>query len=324
MGKQWNQRQVRSRISMLTAVGILVLLLVSVKGDAAAMSQGGGPGTPIEQASQIDWKQVDQAMGKPGSLQPRGVHRFSFPRTDLSVTIRGIQLKAGFALGSHVEFLSIGRHSMMMGDLVLTEEEANPVILTLQQEGIEQTAIHNHLLFESPRVMYLHIAGQGDPIAIAKAVHMALRLSKTPFTPPAPSDVSQPLDLDTNQLDAILKTHGTITNGIYQVSIPRTETITIDGMEMPPAMGVATALNFQPTGKARAAITGDFVLVAREVNPVIRVLRENGIEIAAIHGHSLTDEPRLFYLHFWANDDALTLAHGLRAALDQTNSVQTP
>lgn len=169
--------------------------------------------------------------------------------------------------------------------------------------------------------MYLHIAGQGDPIAIAKTVHMALRLSKTPFTPPVPSGVSQPLDLDTNQLDAILKTHGTVTNGIYQVSFPRAETITVDGIEMPPAMGVATALNFQPTGKARAAITGDFVLVAREVNPVIRVLRENGIEITAIHSHSLTDEPRLFYLHFWANDDALTLAHGLRAALDQTNSV---
>lgn len=304
-------------VRLLALGSLMMMLLLSACGGVRA---DGSQATATPPASQIDWKQVDQAMGKPGTQLPGGVYKFSFPRTDLQVTLGGVVLKAGFALGSHVEFLPMGQQAMMMGDLVLTEDEVNGVMVKLQQEGIEQTALHNHLLGETPRVMYMHIGGQGDPVQLARSIHSALVLTKTPFTAPSTTGQPQPLDLDTKQLDSILHANGKATGGIYQYSIARAETITADGTTIPPAMGVATALNFQPTGNGKAAITGDFVLPAKEVNPVIRILEENGIEVTAVHNHMLTEAPRLFYLHFWANDDALKLAHGLRAALDKTNS----
>lgn len=210
---------------------------------------------------------------------------------------------------------------MVMGDLVLTEDEINPVISQLQQGGIQQTALHNHLLFETPRVMYLHIGGQGDPVQLARAIHAALLLTKTPLSTPAPGQPG-PIDLDTKQLDAILGYHGKANNGVYQYSIPRAETITEEGVTIPPAMGVATVINFQPTGGRNAAITGDFVLLAKEVPLVLRTLRKQGIDVTALHSHMLYDSPHLLYLHFWANANALKLARGLRATLDQTNSAK--
>ena len=307
----------RSLPVRLLALGSIMMLLLSACGGVRA---DGSQATATPPTSQIDWKQVDQAMGKPGTQLPGGVYKFSFPRTDLQVTLGGVVLKAGFALGSHVEFLPMGQKAMMMGDFVLTEDEVNGVMVKLQQEGIEQTALHNHLLGETPRVMYMHIGGQGDPVQLARSIHSALVLTKTPFTAPSTTGQPQPLDLDTKQLDSILHANGKAVGGIYQYSIARAETITADGTTIPPAMGVATALNFQPTGNGKAAINGDFVLLAQEVNQVIRILEENGIEVTAVHNHMLTEAPRLFYLHFWANDDALKLAHGLRAALDKTNS----
>jgi hypothetical protein len=261
-------------------------------------------------------------MGKAGALQPGDVFRISLPRSDLQVTLRGVTLKAGFALGSHVEFMAMGNGAMAMGDLVLTEDEVSPVMLKLQQGGIEITALHNHLLGESPHVMYMHIQGRGDPAKLAEAIHAALALSKTPFSAPPGGTPNESVDLDTKQLDQLIGRGGKANGGIYQYSIPRAEKITSEGMELPPAMGVATAINFQPTGGGQAASTGDFVLLASEVNPVARALRDNGIEVTALHSHSLTDEPRLFYMHFWAADDALKLARGLRAALDKTNSAK--
>src|SRR6266849_568199 len=307
-------------LGSLALGSIMMILMLSACGGARA---DGPQANATPSVSHIDWKPVDQAMGKPGTQLPGGVYRFSFPRTDLQVTLGGVVLKAGFALGSHVEFLPMGQHAMMMGDLVLTEDEVNGVMVKLQQEGIEQTALHNHLLGETPRVMYMHIDGQGDPVQLATSIHTALALTKTPFTAPATSGQPQPLDVDTKQLDSILHANGKATGGIYQYSIARAETITADGTTIPPAMGVATALNFQPTGNGKTAITGDFVLLAQEVNPVIGVLEENGIEVTAVHSHMLTESPRLFYLHFWANDDALKLAHGLRAALDKTASAKS-
>jgi hypothetical protein len=252
---------------------------------------------------------------------PGNVHRYSFPRTDLTVTAQGVPLKAGFALGGYAAFLPMGNGAMAMGDLVLTEDEINPVLSALQQGGIEQTALHNHLLFETPHVMYLHFEGQGDPVQLARRLHAALVLTKTPLTAPASSPTS-PLDLDTAQLDTILGYHGKANNGVYQYSIPRAETITDGSMVLPPATGVATAINFQPTGDGNAATTGDFTLIAKEVPLVLRTLREQGITITALHSHMLTDSPHLFYIHFWANAQATKLAHGLRAALDQTNSAK--
>jgi hypothetical protein len=170
----------------------------------------------------------------------------------------------------------------------------------------------------------MHIGAHGDPVKIARAIHDALALSKTPMTapPPAPAGGAQDIGLDTKQLDQLMGQSGKVNGGVYQFSVPRAEPVTDGGMEVPPSMGLATAINFQPTGGGKAAITGDFVLAASEVNPVIRALRENGIEVTALHSHMLTESPRLFFMHFWADDDALKLARGLRAALDKMNVVK--
>src|SRR5258706_6480153 len=187
-------------------------------------------------------------------------------------SVRGIPIKPALALGPHVEFLPARDGALVMGDLVLTEDEVNPVLLKLQQGGVEQTALHNHLLGETPRVMYLHLDAQGEPVRLAAAIHAALAVSGTPLGAPSSTPAPQDSGLDTTQLDRVLGAHGMVNGGVYQVSIPRGEMIRDQGVELPPAMGVATALNFQATGDGKAVITGDFVLLAREVNPVIRSL----------------------------------------------------
>ena len=268
-----------------------------------------------------EWKPVEDAMGRPGKLQPDGAFKFSMPRKDLKVTVKGTPIQAGFALGTWVAFGGTPAHAMAMGDLVLTEDEVGPVMLKLQQQGIQQTAVHNHLLHESPRVMYMHIAGHGDAVKTAKAIHDALALTGTPAAESgSATPAEQSLAIDTAQIDSILGHKGKVNGGIFQVSVPRTEKIMDEGMEVTPSMGTATSLNFQPTGKGHAAITGDFVLLPNEVNPVIRELRNHGIQVTALHSHMLNDQPHLFFMHFWANDDAIKLARGLRAALDQTKS----
>ncbi|MFN2497844.1 MAG: DUF1259 domain-containing protein, partial [Pyrinomonadaceae bacterium] len=230
-----------------------------------------------------------------------------------------VDLKPALALGSWVAFKKTGNMTMVMGDLVLTEDEVTPVLSKLQEGGIEQTALHNHVLRESPRVMYMHIHAMGDAVKIAKAIHDALARSKTPFTAAVSSAPVQDLGIDTKQLDKVMGQSGKVNGGVYQFAVARTENIMDHGMQVPPTMGLATAINFQPTGAGKAAITGDFVLLASEVNPVIKALRDNGIQVTALHSHMLEETPRLFFMHFWANDDARKLAHGLRAALDKMN-----
>jgi hypothetical protein len=268
------------------------------------------------------WKAVDDAMGRAGQDQPDGTHKFSMPRSDLNVTVDGVQVKAGLALGSWAAFRMMGNEAEVMGDLVLTEDEVAPVMQKLISSGIQITALHNHLLHASPQVMYMHIDGRGDAVKLASSIHEALSATKTPAPAPINIAASQDLGFDPKQIDAALGRSGKNNNGIYQVSVPRAEKITEDGMPIPNSMGVATALNFQPTGDGKAAITGDFVLLAREVNPVIKALRAGGISVTALHGHMLDEQPRLFFMHFWANDDAVKLAKSLRTALDQTNAAK--
>jgi len=272
-----------------------------------------------QQPAPSEWKPVEDALSRKGSTQPGDVFKFGMPRSDLKVTVAGTPIKAGLALGSWLAFKKVGDGAIVMGDLVLIESEVEPVMMKLQQEGIEQTALHNHLLNENPRVMYMHVAGHGDPGKLASALKDALALTKTPAAVPAAASAQQNLGIDVAQIDKTLGFQGKNNNGIYQFSIPRAEAIHDMDTEIPPSMGTATAINFQPTGNGRAAITGDFVLIGREVNPVIRALRDNGIQVTAVHSHMLTEEPRLFFMHFWANDDAAKLAQGLRAALDKMN-----
>jgi hypothetical protein len=279
---------------------------------AAQMHAQGKKSTPAVES----WNTVDSILGRKGAAQPGDVMRYGFPRTDLTVTAKGVQLKPAFALGTWVAFKRIPGAVMAMGDLVLTEDEVEPVMLALQKGGVDQTALHNHLLGESPRVMYMHIRAHGSASTIARTIRDALATTHTPLGPPSPPS-SQPVDLDTAALASALGYHGKTNGGVYQVTVPRSERVTENGMEIPPSMGVATAINFQPTGGGNAAITGDFVMTANEVNRVIRALQSNHIQPTALHSHMLGESPRLFFMHFWANDNAAALARGLHAALLQ-------
>lgn len=275
-----------------------------------------------QQASQpIDWKRVDAALGKPGAIQPDGAYKAGLPRSDLHVSVSGVPVKPALALGSWVALKQVSdSEAMLMGDLVLLENEVGPVLARLQQGGIEQTALHNHLLHESPHVLYMHIAGRGAPEKLARAVHAALALTKIPFAASPAAAASPPLGLDTAQIAQALGYHGKVNGGVYQVGVPRAEAITVDGVDIPPSMGLATAINFQPLGGGKAAITGDFVLIGPEVNAVIRALGANGIAVTALHSHMLDDAPHLFFMHYWGTGDALKLTRGLRAALDRVNA----
>lgn len=271
-----------------------------------------------------EWQAVEQAIGRSGQVQPDGVYKVSFPRRDLKVTVEGVELKPALALGGWVAFSKPGSGSMVMGDLVLAEDEVTPVMSSLENNGMQITALHNHVLHESPRVMYMHIGGHGDAAKLASAVKEAFALTKIQ-APKPPASAQQDIGIDTVGIEQALGHQGKVNGGVFQVSVPRSETInqgdvTAGAMKIPGSMGLATALNFQPTGGGKAAITGDFVLIGSEVNPVIQALRSNGIEVTALHSHMLDEQPRLFFMHFWANDDAVKLAKGLRAAVDKTNS----
>ncbi len=326
------------RVSVLP---LAVLLLTGAGGlpNARVTAQAAGAA-----GGRIDWRAVDAAMGRTGTEQPGNVRRYGMPRSDMRVTVQGVRIRPSFALGSWLAMTphgdSAGRAIVMaMGDMVLTEEEVAPVMSALQAGGIGQTAVHHHLLHETPRVVYMHVHGVGDPVTIARTVRTALGHTSTPARAPstAPAGGDQgdaggagaagggatPLGIDTAAVARTLGHAGRVNGGVYQVSVPRAETIRDAGMVVPASMGLATAINFQATGGGKAAITGDFVMIASEVNPVIRALRDNGIEVTSLHNHLLADEPRLFFLHFWAVDDAATLARGLRAALDRTNVQRT-
>nr|WP_281806605.1 DUF1259 domain-containing protein [Methylocystis echinoides] len=263
--------------------------------------------------AETDWSQVDAAIGKKATVVGN-VHKYGLPRGDLHVTLDGVTIKPGLALGGWIAFEPAGQDSMMMGDLVLTETELNPVMQSLLANGVEITAVHNHLLRASPAPFYMHIGAHGDPVKLATIVREALAQSKTPFE--AATGEPPKLGFDATQVEHALGYQGKNNGGILQFSIPKSEPIRAGGMTVSPAMGTAIAINFEPTGDGKAAITGDFVATAKEVEPLLRSLRENGIEVTALHNHMLDDEPRLFFIHFWANDDAVKLAHGLKSGLD--------
>ncbi|MDH2383412.1 DUF1259 domain-containing protein [Bradyrhizobium sp. CER78] len=275
-------------------------------------------------AQTIDWQKVDDTLGRKPAVTG-DVHRYGFPRTDLTVALDGVTIKPALALGGWVAFKPMHDGVMAMGDLVLLESEINPVMMKMIANGLEITAVHNHLLGASPATFYMHVAGHGDPVKIATAIRDALAESKTPLKTAAPAAPPPAIDLDMAQLDQIIGVKGQANGGVYQFNVPRRDPITEEGMTLSPVgpMGVAIGINFQPTGGGKAAITGDFVLTNDEVNPVIMALRTHGIDVTALHSHMLDEQPRLFFMHFWANDDAIKLAKGLRAALDKTATTKS-
>ena len=275
--------------------------------------------SPAMAAPDPDWQAIDSVLGRAAKVQPDGVRRFGWPRTDLHVIRGGVTIEPPLALGSWAAFHGLPDGAVMaMGDLVLAAQEVNPVVSALQAGGFEVMAIHNHLVGETPPLTYVHFTAHGKADEVSRSLKSALEKTATPMGPPGPppaptADESALL----RRVEEALGRKGTMTGRVLQVSVPRVESIRENGMEVPASMGMATALNFQTAGD-RVATTGDFVLVAPEVNPVIRELRSRGLEVTALHSHMLAETPRLFFLHFWGLDTPETIGAALKAALGKT------
>ena len=255
---------------------------------------------------------IAKAMGKEGDLTG-DMYRVSFPRSDLSVKVGNVVIKPALALMSWAAFVKSGSTEISYGDLVLLDDEINPVISKLEERGIELSALHNHLLHESPRIMYIHFVGSGNEVEMAKGIREALALTKSPLvSTPAGPETKPEL---AKEIERIIGYEGVMGGGVLHITVPRNDVhVHAMGAAIPGSMGMNTPLNFQIDGK-NAAINGDFMLRAAELNPVIKILRANGIEVASVHNHMLDDEPRMIFMHFWAYGDAVELAKGLKAAL---------
>lgn len=278
----------------------------------------------VAPSAPADWGAVERAFGRRGVPQPDDVMRFSFPRGDLAPMLQGVQLRPAFALGSWIAFSNPqSGKSMAMGDLVLSEDEVNPVIDRLRKGGVDPVAVHHHLMMENPPVKYVHIHAEGDPATIARTVRTALEATRTPLDTSGMGAAVGLIDLDTAVIARTLGVRGKASGGVYQITVPRSKDVKEGKIVIPPAMGVATVLSFQPTGAGRSAATGDFVLTASEVDPVMGALRRAGIDVTALHSHMLNEQPRLFFMHFWVHDDTDKVARGLRSALDAMEKVAT-
>jgi hypothetical protein len=265
-----------------------------------------------------DWDAVEKIFGRPPKVQPDGVRRFGWPRTDLHVTRDGVAIEPTLALGSWAAFAAMPNgEAMAMGDLVLLGDEVNPVVDALQTGGAQVLAIHNHLIGETPRILYLHFSASGPAAALANTLKAALARTATPGTTPAAAPALSPAESSRlEKVEENLGRKGSMAGRVLQVSVPRAETVQENGMPIPTGMGMANALNFQIVGE-KVATTGDFSLVASEVNPVIHELRSRGIEVTALHSHMLAETPRLFFLHFWGLDKPEVIGAALKAALDR-------
>ncbi|HEV8619834.1 MAG TPA: DUF1259 domain-containing protein [Nitrospiraceae bacterium] len=286
-------------------IGLMALILVSASPALAAQSA---------EASKFDTTAIEKAIGKAGELKD-DVYKISLPRTDLSVSVKDVKVKPSLALGSWIAFKQAGSEAVVDGDLVLTEVEVAPVFQKLRKEGIEVTALHNHLIGETPRVLFLHIAAKGNPAKLAVSIKAALSLTKTPIEAGGKTTPEE-AGFNTDKIQETLGHKGQVKGGVLQVSIPRSEHIKMEGVTLPPSMGMATALNFQAAGDGKVAATGDFVLTRDEVNRVTKALTENGIEVTALHNHLVHGTPDLYFMHFWANDSPDKVAKGLKAGLD--------
>ncbi|HYT32586.1 MAG TPA: DUF1259 domain-containing protein [Thermoanaerobaculia bacterium] len=267
------------------------------------------------------WDSVDKVFGSPGKDLPGDVRRYGWPRADLHVTIGGVPVEPGLALGAWAAFKKTGTgdEAMTMGDLVLLESEVEPVLGELEAGGFDILAIHNHLLGETPHVIYIHFHGHGDPAALAKTLKAALAKTKTPAPGKAPAKPTAAQEKTFETLQQALGHKGTMSGTVLQVGVARAEPIQDGGMEVPPSMGMNNPMNFQTVG-TQVATTGDFVLIADEVNPVLRELHAHGIQVTALHSHMLKETPRLFFMHFWGVGAPEKIGEGLKAALSKVST----
>jgi Domain of Unknown Function (DUF1259) len=272
----------------------------------------------VVRAQGLNTATIDQAVGRSG--QKLGdVYKVGFPRTDLHVLVHGVTIKPGLALGSWAAFSGTNDNATVMGDLVLLQSEVNPVMKKLRAAGFEVTAVHNHLLDETPRVMYMHYMGHGPAEQIASSLRAALAVSKTPLgKPAAPAQPSTPPDW-VKTLEGTVGRKGSFNGGVLSFGVPRADAVTMSGMTVAPSAGVAESINFQEAGTGKVATTGDFVLTAEEVNPVISALEEHDIQVTALHSHMLTEQPRLFFMHFWSVGSPESVGAGIKAALSHVS-----
>nr|WP_227999344.1 DUF1259 domain-containing protein [Nocardia australiensis] len=304
------------------AAAVLLAAAVSACGSSTSpgdtSTQTTAPVRPVT-TTDADWKPVTDGLGRTGKFgDSNTVYRIPLVRSDLQVVTGGVPIKPGLSLGGYTAFAKYADTTMVMGDLIVTEAELPKVTDALQAHGIAQTALHKHLLEQTPQVWWTHIHAMGDPAQLAAGIKAALDATSIP--PAAVPPAQQPaVDLDTAGIDAALGRKGTPDNGLYKFNLARGETIVDEGHVVPPTFGVTTTVNFQPLGQGKAAINGDVAMTEPEVQQVIQALRAGNIALVTLHNHSLTDDPRLFYLHYWAVDDAVALAKAMRTVVDATN-----
>jgi hypothetical protein len=263
---------------------------------------------------QLDTVAIQQAIGKTGQLSG-DVYKVTFPRTDLHVARDSVAIRPGLALTGWAAFKAVGSEAVTHGDLAIKEAEVNPVVAKLRAEQIEVTAIHNHLLGESPRVMYVHFWGRGPAARLAAALKAALALTSTLMADAPAASANQDVP-GADEIQQTLGLKGAVKGGVLGLSKPRPEPVTMNGVALPPAMGMATSMNFQAGDAGKVASTGDFVLAGDEVNPVISALTAHGIEVTALHNHMIHGSPELYFMHYWAHDTPGRVAAGLKAGLD--------
>jgi uncharacterized protein DUF1259 len=268
-------------------------------------------------SAQVDPTGLNNVFGRKGSVTGN-VYRVTFPRSDLKVTVGDFPVAPGLALTSWVAFDQMGAESMMLGDLCMLDSEEPAVVRKLVELGLGVTAIHNHLLGEKPAIKFLHFSGHGEAVTLAGKIRQVFAVTGTPLGTPAAVQSAAAVP-DWSAVEAVLGAKGKKSGNVLSYGFPRKEKLMEGGMEMPAPMGMATGINLQMDG-SRAATTGDFVLLADEVNKVVKALETHGITVTAIHNHMLHDEPRLFMMHFWGVGDPGRIAGGLKAALEQTNS----
>ena len=259
---------------------------------------------------------IDQVLGRSGQ-KSGDIYKVSFPRTDLHVSVKDVAVKAGLALGSWAAFAGSDEKATVMGDLVLLESEVNSVMDKLRSSGFEITAVHNHLMNETPHVLYMHYMGHGPATQLASSLKAALGVSKTPLERPAAAAEEPTPPAWAKSVEDSVGRKGTFKSGVLSYGVARADQITMDGMTVPPVAGVAESINFQEAGNGKVATTGDFVLTASEVNPVIGELRSHQIFVTALHSHMLTEQPRLFFMHFWAAGTPEAVGGGIKAALSR-------
>lgn len=299
---------------------VVVFLLAGLLLPSCTSTSGETANRPVPQVNELDIATIEETLGLEGTRQ-EGRYKVTVPQNDLDVTVEDFKIIPPMGMGSWATFAPAPEGAVVMGDIVLREDELRPVQKVLADHPIAPTALHKHFIGEEPRVMYMHIGGAGSADALAQGVRDVLDKIEE-LRGGSPSEASaQSVEnrLDTNRIAEILGHEGQLNRGVYKVTIPRSDVDlkTASGVPVTGFMGFSTWAAFQGTPE-RAAVSGDFAMRADEVEPVLQALAEHDITAVSLHNHMVHEEPRIFFVHYWSTGASERLARGLRAALDQT------